>query len=69
MSLEEVRTWRRYGNKWGVSTLRGVEFGAAVVAQTMGGGAISKYLPDRRDKPVLTPALAMAMMPGTVVKR
>lgn len=69
MTVDEFHTWLMYRRKWGVSALRGVENGAALVAWSFKGGKFTDYLPNRgEDAPPqgepVTVQQAMALMPG-----
>lgn len=72
MSWEEWRRWILYRRKFGVSVHRGIEHGAALVSRSIAGGKYEDYLPQRgepvQDEPA-TIEQAMAIMPGTVVRR
>lgn len=69
LSLDEFQTWLMYRAKWGVSLHRNVEFGSAIVAQSMRGGKLSDFLPNRgtalpdQVEPA-TVEQAMMVMPG-----
>lgn len=72
MPEDEFRRWLLYRQKYGLSLMRSVEFGAAITAQSIRGGAFADYLPQRGPKPEVAPISAeqaMALMPGTVVRR
>lgn len=72
MSLDEFHYWLMYRAKWGISTLRGVEYSAALTAQATRGGKFEDYLPNRGEAPTLDEpvsiAQAMAILGGTVRK-
>lgn len=72
MSLDEFHTWLQYRAKWGISTIRAIELGAAVTAHTVGGGKFKDYLPNRASNAAIPEggqvAQAMAMMPGKVMR-
>lgn len=71
MSASEVDIWAMYRAEYGVNQLRSIEFGSALVAQSIRGGQFEDYLPQRGNpKPkTITPEQAMALMPGKVIKR
>lgn len=71
MSAREVDLWAMYRAEYGLSQLRSIEFGSALVAQSIRGGEFERYLPQRGvSKPkTVTPEMAMALMPGKVVRR
>ena len=71
MSASEVDIWAMYRAEYGVNQLRSIEFGSALVAQSIRGGQFEDYLPQRgATKPkTITPEQAMVLMPGKVIKR
>lgn len=72
MSAREVDTWVRYRAEYGVNQMRAIEFGSALVAQSMRGGKFEDYLPQRgtpAPPAAVTPEQAMALMPGKVIRR
>ena len=72
MSWEEWHRWILYRRKYGISVHRGIEHGAALISRSIAGGKYEDYLPQRGDPVPEEPATieqAMAIMPGTVVRR
>lgn len=72
MSAREVDMWARYRAEYGVNQMRSIEFGSALIAQSIRGGKFEDYLPQRgvEAKPAgVTPEQAMALMPGKVIRR
>lgn len=67
ITVDEFHTWLLYRRKWGVSLLRGVENGSALVAQSMRGGKFTDYLPNREQQTPAEPVTveqAMQLLPG-----
>lgn len=64
--------WARYRAEYGVVTLRALESGTALIAQSLKGGKIEDYLP-LRGQPIqpkgVTPEQAMALLPGKIIRR
>lgn len=71
MSANEVDLWAMYRAEYGLNQLRSIEFGSALVAQSIRGGEFESYLPQRASTQpkTVTPEMAMALMPGTVIRR
>ncbi|MEG1038874.1 MAG: hypothetical protein RSE94_03030 [Pseudomonas sp.] len=69
MTPQEFKRWLLFRQKWGVSLLLSGERNAALVAQSIRGGKMEDYLPNREPKKPATETEIVQAFNATVKKR